>query len=169
MSATLLPLCLAVSSCAPSPSPSDLTEESPPATPPGSAEAQAPCPVTAPNQGAPPDGQVESVHLGNGQLGTDLWPDGIVVARSEFVQPDGSIAVKWPWWRATGEVIGRVEIDGRRIDGPGPPLSGVVPDEGYGDTGFTPSAVIFPSLGCWQVTARVGDASLTFVTRVVPP
>ena len=37
----------------------------------------------------------------------------------------------------------------------------------YGDTGFQPSTVIFPIEGCWQVTGTVGDASVTFVTRVV--
>ena len=126
------------------------------------------CPVTSPNRSAPPDDEVESTHLGNGLIGTDLWPDGLVIARPEFVQPDGSIVVKWPWWRARDVVIGQVEITGRRIDAPGPPVTGVVAS-GYGDTDFTPSSVIFPSPGCWEVTSRVGNASLSFVTQVVAP
>jgi hypothetical protein len=27
--------------------------------------------------------------------------------------------------------------------------------------------VIFPTPGCWEVTGRIGDASVAFVTRVV--
>lgn len=38
------------------------------------------CDVTDPNQGDPPAGDTETVHLGNGTLGTDLWPDGTVIA-----------------------------------------------------------------------------------------
>jgi len=30
-----------------------------------------------------------------------------------------------------------------------------------------PTELIFPTEGCWEVTGRVGDASLTFVTLVV--
>jgi hypothetical protein len=41
-----------------------------------------------------------------------------------------------------------------------------VPD-GYGATGFQASAVSYPTEGCWEVTGRVGDASLTFVTLVL--
>ena len=61
-------------------------------------------------------------------------------------------------------------ITGRRLDAPAPPMPVItlrgVPD-GYGKTGFHPSGLIFPSAGCWEVTAKVGDARLTFVTLVV--
>ena len=129
--------------------------------------ALAPCEATAPNQIAPPTGETESVHLGNGSLGTDLWPDGAVVAQPEWISPDGAVEVKWPWWRADG-VVGVVEITGKRLDAAGPPLTGVQ-NPSSGHTGFTPSAITFPSAGCWEVTGRVGDARLTFVTRVIVP
>jgi hypothetical protein len=32
--------------------------------------------------------------------------------------------------------------------------------------GFHATALIFPTAGCWEVTGRVGDASLTFVVEV---
>lgn len=32
---------------------------------------------------------------------------------------------------------------------------------------FQPSYVIFPTEGCWQVTAHVNGSELTFVTKVV--
>jgi hypothetical protein len=164
----LLPIGLVIVSCAPAPSPSGLSSESTTSTFQGSAVVEPPCPVTAPNQSEPPNGQVESVHLGNGKLGTDLWPDGTVIARSEWIHPDGSIALKWGWWRGPG-VVGLVNIEGRRLDAPGPDFSAQSPKEGYGDSGFTPSDVTFPGPGCWEVTARVGDARLSFVTRVVLP
>jgi hypothetical protein len=41
-----------------------------------------------------------------------------------------------------------------------------VPD-GYGTTGFQASGVTFPAEGCWEVTGRVGEAGLTFVTLVL--
>jgi hypothetical protein len=44
-----------------------------------------------------------------------------------------------------------------------------VPTEGYTDSGFTPSTLIFPVVGCWEVTGTVGEDSLTFVTLVVRP
>jgi hypothetical protein len=41
---------------------------------------------------------------------------------------------------------------------------------GYGDIGFQASYLIFPTPGCWAVTAQIGerdDSRLTFVTKVV--
>lgn len=156
MGTTLGLVALAVGCAAPSPSVPQLPRSSFVA-----------CDVTAPNQSDPPAGETETVHLGNGMLGTDLWPDGTLIAQPEWITPDGAVEVKWPWWRATG-VVGEVEITGRRLDGAGPRLTGAQ-NPASGSTGFTPSAITFPSAGCWEVTGRVGQASLTFVTRVVVP
>lgn len=57
-------------------------------------------------------------------------------------------------------------IEGRRLDAPAPPLWAEIP-EGYRNIGFQPSGIVFPTEGCWEVTGKVGDASLTFVTLVV--
>jgi len=80
-----------------------------------------------------------------------------------FVGSDGSLAMKWPWWRG---VSGKLTIEGRRLDAPAPPLRAHIP-EGYGDSGFQSTALIFPTQGCWEVTGIVGNAQLTFVTLVV--
>lgn len=142
------------------------------------------CAVTVPNQSQPPvknfggtvtyasdyqgsrDAPIKEAH-GNGKLWTILWPDGTVTFRTGgpgFVLPDGSLSMKWPWYRA---VAGRLTIQGRRLDAPAAPLRAAVP-EGYGDLGFQSSALIFPAEGCWEVAGRVGNtAALTFVTRVV--
>jgi hypothetical protein len=98
-------------------------------------------------------------------ISTDLWPDGTVVFRPGgpgFVTADGALGMKWGWRRA---VRGQLRIEGRRLDEPAPPLRAQIP-AGYGDFGFQSSALIFPTPGCWEVTGRVGTASLTFVTLV---
>ena len=60
---------------------------------------------------------------------------------------------------------GQLRIEGRRLDAPASPLRAHVPN-GYGEIGFQATALVFSSPGCWEVTGRVGDASLTFVTKV---
>jgi hypothetical protein len=136
------------------------TSCSPPTTP--------PCPVTVPNSSTPPGETSSGLNHGNGKIWTVLWPEGTV--RFEpggpgEILPDGSLAMKFPWWRGEG-VVGPLQIEGKRLDGDAPPLQADIP-EGYGDTGFQASGLIFPSEGCWQVTGRVGEAELTFVTRVI--
>jgi hypothetical protein len=87
----------------------------------------------------------------------------VIVAPPDFVEPDGSIGMKFGWWRA---VEGSLRIGGRRLDGPAPPLRADVPG-GYGEMGFQSSGVYFPTEGCWEVTGTVGGTRLTFVTFVV--
>ncbi len=102
---------------------------------------------------------------GNAALSTALWPEGKVVFNpggAGFVLENGALSMKFPWWRL---VRGRLTIEGRRLDGPAPPLRARIPD-GYGEIGFQSTALIFPTPGCWEVTGRVGDQSLTFVTLV---
>ena len=125
-----------------------------------------PCPVTRPNGRIPPG---ESAlpgmrYLGNGALWTDLYPTPIR-PRPEDVRKDGAIEIKVPWWRG---IAGRLRIEGRRLDASAPPLSAWIPG-GYGRTGFQSTAITFPTAGCWQVTGRVGNASLTFVSVILEP
>lgn len=134
------------------------------------------CAVTLPNGSelpgvvthrGPNDNPGDNSNLyGNGKLWTTLWPNGTVVFRPGgpgSVESDGSLGMKFPWWRG---VRGKLAISGRRLDGAAPSLRAHIP-EGYGDTGFQSTALIFPTPGCWEVTGKVGDASLTFVTRVL--
>ncbi len=124
------------------------------------------CPVTLANGRTPP-GERRSAGLhGNDALWTALWPDGVVVFRpggSGFVLADGSLQMKFPWWRG---VRGPLTVEGRRIDAPAPPLRARIPG-GYRDSGFQATGLIFPTPGCWEVTGRAGEASLTFVVMVV--
>jgi hypothetical protein len=126
------------------------------------------CPVSQPNGAVPPGERPEDASnvLGNGAIWVGLWPDGTVVFAPDGpggVEEDGSLSMKFWWWRG---VEGRLAITGRRLDGDAPPLQASIPD-GYGDTGFQATGLTFATPGCWEVTGRVGDASLTFVTRVV--
>lgn len=136
------------------------------------------CPVTLPNGSVPPGENPSPGQHGNGALWTDLWPDGVVLIPAERVRPDGSLDMKWPWWRG---VPGRLWIEGRRLDADAPPLRAEAPGGarldrpatpapgvryGEGTPGFQATTLIFPTEGCWEVTGHVDGASLTFVTRV---
>jgi hypothetical protein len=123
------------------------------------------CPVTLPNGEAPPGQHPSSRYHGNGALWTVLWPEGKVMfssGGSGYVMPDGSLSMKFPWWRG---VQGKLTIEGRRLDAPAPPLKVDIP-EGYADVGFQASALIFPTTGCWEITAKVGETRLILVTLV---
>ncbi len=127
------------------------------------------CAVTLPNAKKPPSTAntalppVPPVFHGNGKLWVKLWPLGVIVARSNVVDHDGSIDIKLPWWR---RVSGTLTINGTRLDAQAPPVKADVPS-GYGNSGFQPSGVVFPTEGCWKVTGRVGTARLVFVALVV--
>jgi hypothetical protein len=118
------------------------------------------CKVTKPNGKTPPgESPSPSFHGGDG-LWISLWRD--TPSKPDDVLEDGSLSMKFPWWRG---VDGKLTIEGRRLDGAARPLRSDIPD-GYGDTGFQPTALIFPTEGCWEVVGRVGDKSLKFVILV---
>ena len=73
--------------------------------------------------------------------------------------------MKFPWFRAAG-LKGRLTVTGRRLDVAAPPLKAVIPN-GYLDKGFQATGLIFPTEGCWEITGKVGDTTLTFVNRVI--
>jgi hypothetical protein len=134
------------------------------------------CPVTiAPTNWRPtgPAFGPGRFNYGNTRIRAALyWPRGTLVAGElpdggvmAVIERDGSISLKLGWWRG---VAGTLVITGRRLDRPTGPLRGdVPPNESYGETGFIPSSVVFPSTGCWRVTGKQGGASLTFVVKVI--
>jgi len=127
------------------------------------------CPVTEPNGSLPPGETVTArEYLGNGELWTVLWPDGRVVFEPGGpgeIRDDRGLAMKFPFWRGES-VRGDLRITGRRLDGVAGPLTAEIP-EGYGETGFQATGLVFASEGCWEITASAGDATLTFVTQAV--
>ena len=123
------------------------------------------CPVTLPN-GSQPYGKTaeeDPNFYGNGQLWTKLWPNGIVYMLPTDQMSDGAFSQKWYFERGA---LGELTITGHRLDAEAPPLRAGIP-EGYGETGLQVLSLIFPTTGCWEVTGRVGDVSLTFVTEVM--
>ncbi|HEY7003521.1 MAG TPA: hypothetical protein VH281_04515 [Gaiellaceae bacterium] len=120
------------------------------------------CPLTLPNGKTPPGKADIGANHGNGKLWTTLWPHNVVIARRQFIAADGSVWMKWPWWWE--DVRGTLRITGRRLDGEAAPLTAHA-IRGY--ERFQPSAIRFPTEGCWEVTGAVGDAKLTFVTLVL--
>jgi hypothetical protein len=129
--------------------------------------APADCPVTI--------GKPAPAEIGSGLFGASsaagneglwvggLWPNGVTAAEPVFVNADGSIGMKFGWWRVAS---GTLAITGQRLDGTAPAATGDVPD-GYGLTGFQASGITFPTEGCWEISGTVGSATLTFVTYVI--
>ena len=79
-----------------------------------------------------------------------------------FVDHDGALGIKWPFWR---RIEGQLAVGGRRLDGEAPPARAYLND-GYGSVGFQSSYLIFPTPGCWEITAGVSGRSMTFVVLV---
>jgi hypothetical protein len=95
--------------------------------------------------------------------------DGIVRARRDGVSPalrsDGSVGSKVLWGSETERRVLRLRVSGHRVDAPG---------EGMGlrtvaRSRIWPSSVIWPSLGCWKMNARLGDVRVAFTVNVVAP
>jgi hypothetical protein len=134
--------------------------------------AQVPCDVTAPNGVMPGSAEPQKGIHGNRLLAVGpfgLWPNGTVVFKpggAGFQTSDGSLVMKFGW---TLGREGRLVVTGHRLDGHAPPLqSSIKPTDNLPH--FYPSYLIFPTPGCWEVNAQIGDvedSKLTFVTRVV--
>jgi hypothetical protein len=113
------------------------------------------CPVTHPAGG----------FYGNEYLKAGLPPGGKLVftpGGPGFVDQDGALGIKFAWDRL---VPGDLYVGGRRLDGDAPPARAYM-SGGYGDGGFQPSYLVFPTPGCWEITGWVGERKLTFVLLV---
>lgn len=131
------------------------------------ADSERACPVTYANGNAPPGYPSYSPGFhGNGAIWTPLGTAGKVLIPPSQVEPDGSLRMKFPWW---WKVPAPMTIQGRRLDAAAPPLRAEVAagyDDGPVQFQFRPSMLFFPSEGCWEVTGKAGDTSLTFVVLV---
>ena len=128
------------------------------------AASQSACAVTLPNGMTPPAEEPAPGHHGNGQLYTVLALDGEIRADERFIEADGTNGWKLPIWRALGVgEPGDLEISGHELM-TGTAIRSLIP-KGYGQR-FQASGVYFPGAGCYEVTLRSSDASLTFITRV---
>jgi hypothetical protein len=78
-----------------------------------------------------------------------------------FMDVDGALGIKVGWERKRR---GHLEIRGRRTDANAPPARAYIFD--YGETGFQPIYLVFPTPGCWEITGEVAGGRLTVVTLV---
>lgn len=101
----------------------------------------------------------------SGNLEAFVPSDGTFIFRpggAGFVDRDGGLGIKFAWTRPAGsELI----VGGRRLDAEAPPARAYM-HAGYRDGDWQPTYLVFPTPGCWQITGRVGDRSLTFVVQV---
>ena len=78
------------------------------------------------------------------------------------------------WWRDgyvwTEEPEPELIVTGERLDAPGPPLISSKGTNAYAsDIGSAMLVgVDLPTLGCWKITGKYGDAELSFVVWVAP-
>jgi hypothetical protein len=129
------------------------------------------CPVTIPRK--TPDSVKNSLGTQNAYWNGDLycaslWPDATVPIGPKgagAILPDGSLEMKYPWFRGAG-LTGRLIITGRRLDAAAPPLTASTSSDSR-ETGFQATSLIFPTEGCWEITGKVRDTALTFVNRVI--
>ena len=98
---------------------------------------------------------------GNGFFSMPSAPNGVLVTQSDLGQKLG--------WIPREGFTGALTVRGERLDAPSAPMKVLGVFWGYSSTGegSWASAVRFPSEGCWRLTGRVGDLTLSFVVRVV--
>ncbi|MEX2645068.1 MAG: hypothetical protein WD249_02275 [Gaiellaceae bacterium] len=115
-----------------------------------------PCPVT-----------LAANPYGNGLLSTRLPRDGLVVVEPENVTERGLWWTKLIWSVRPWSVAGGLAVSVERI---GAPARRAFVQTVRGDANnfwSWAARMYFPSEGCWRVTGRVEDLSLSFVVQVV--
>lgn len=128
-------------------------------TPNGSSPAKANAPHASMND---TDEMRSGWNHGNGTLWVYLQPGGYSWSDGS-VDKDGSLRLKFGWWRG---IRGKFTVEGHRLDAPAAPLRYEIHADSYGDMGFMPSYLFFPTEGYWQITGHIGEKSLTFVIHV---
>jgi hypothetical protein len=145
--------------------------------------AAPPCTPTLPNGTQPPpevvyspafsDGRLAEAYRagrtkpdkhfhGNGEIWTTLSSDGRYVMSRSRLAADGTIGFKMLWYLAHP---GPMTLSARRLDATAAAAVTSVGDA-LGEPRFHSSGVVFPSAGCWEVSARTRGSTLTFVMDV---
>ena len=90
---------------------------------------------------------------------------GILVGRQE---QDGELFQKL-WWLPRAGFTGDLMVRGERLDAPGR-MRVLAVNWGHSSDGrgSWASAVTFSGEGCWRITGRVRDVTLSYVVKVVP-
>ena len=129
---------------------------------PGSAS---PCPASVPAWAEPPEDSAVPDAPGFGRyfLNADqsIWASASWTRDSERHLRVGDRGVKVGWFRPAGAPL---EITGQRLDAPSPPLVATIPC--CYPTRFQATSLLFPTGGCWEITAKAAASVLSFVVRV---
>jgi hypothetical protein len=128
------------------------------------------CALTSLGAGAEPTPKQQTCEVSkgiqrNGVLQAEMPPGGSFVFRPGgpgFIDRDGALGIKFYWVRPAGSAL---IVGGRRLDAEAPPARAYMND-GYLNADGQPTYLVFPTPGCWQITGRVGDRSLTFIVQV---
>ena len=83
--------------------------------------------------------------------------------QDEYYLQAGERGVKVGWFRPAGADL---LISGKRIDAEAPPLEAHAPC--CYPTRFQAAGLVFPTEGCWEITATAEDRELVFVVNVAP-
>jgi hypothetical protein len=119
------------------------------------------CPVTPPNGVAPDGVQPAGSFYGNGTLAVRVPADGILRSR----EPDGKLFEKMLW--VGGSVRDTLRVAYRRLEVSAPAIRAVTVAgtlSGYNGPSWASRMYFDP--GCWEITGRVGNASLSLVLAV---
>jgi len=98
---------------------------------------------------------------GNGFLWARLPPAGVLKVSPDGVEADGTVFEKMIW--QTAGVFGQLDVQMTRLD-QDEPQRRVETVSGSG--GSWAARLLFSGEGCWRITGRVEDISLTFVMEV---
>jgi hypothetical protein len=134
----------------------------------GMPSATTTCPVTRPNRVLPPaPGQgFPGLRYGNGLLSTAVSSDGGLLTQRD---QNGTSSTKLAWLPRKG-FTGTLTVGGERLDAAAPPMRVLAVYWGH-DTqtgrGGWATPVVFPSEGCWRITGRVRDVTVSYVVRVM--
>ena len=131
-----------------------------PMSPEAPAAPQHPCAVSKPVRAEPPrDPNADPFGMGPWFVNADrtIW-----TWATRLVSGDGGN--KLLWIRPAGTTL---EVSGRRLDGPSPPLTFSMP--AVYPSGFQASGIVFPRAGCWEIRAKAGKSELVFITLVSQP
>jgi hypothetical protein len=122
-----------------------------------------PCLVTKPN-GNVPAGVLPSAHWhGNGALWASLPLDGVYVNRT----PENTLFEKRIWLAKVG-VDGPLNVRYRRLSSPSARrTAATIRGTLSGYDGPAWASREYFTAGCWEVTGRASDASLSFIVQVV--
>jgi hypothetical protein len=128
---------------------------------PDGAGPAAPCAVSNAVQETPPnDPNADPFGAGPWYVNADrsIWAGWDAVRMKS-----GGRGNKVLWIRPAGSDL---VVSARRLDGESGKFEAEIPC--CYPTGFQPSGLRFSEPGCWEISAKAGSRSLTFITRVQP-